>query len=645
MKIKNLSFNLSAYLIISEIVLAAIIIIISYSFTRRLVIENYFYKLQYRSEEAISPIKNSMVETKLLIDNFTTEFEKSSFVKYPEIYAKSAFRVKSGIIAFRYAVVDEKDTTKFKTDLLFYREGDSIKNDWAGFYRYYLKVGHWMNEAYSSGLSEWSSPIYSENRIDGDFKQVLVYCRPFVFNSGAQLSKAVVFCTISIDNELKLLRGLDKQISGIPILLTDKGALIYPYPGAESNNVENILSQIKKNGIDLAKELNTKKEGSVIIHPELFHKKKSLAMYWPVSQINWLMIAVLPTSVYMAEMDRILFLAILIILFMASISAAVSVYFSSKLVSPIALLAKDSRKFMEEEGVEESNWSGEVETLSKSIEMMKGKLKSYEMERLKTEQDNVELERELKLARDIEMGIIPTKFPLFPDRKDFDCYGKLIPAKIVGGDLFDFFLLDDNNLFVSICDTLGKGIPAAMFAVATRTLIRNIANPITRIGKMMELLNEELSIGQESDMFVTVIMGRFNLKTGEFSYCNAGHPRPIIIKSDHQVLELDSVHGFPIGVRNKQTFVETTIKLAPGESFIAYTDGVTEEVDKHGDFFGKERLLSILQAQNTGSPEKIVREILKALEKFRGKMETYDDTTVLAFKYYGNGKEPEHQQI
>ena len=236
---------------------------------------------------------------------------------------------------------------------------------------------------------------------------------------------------------------------------------------------------------------------------------------------------------------------------------------------------------------------------------------------------------------DIAMGIVPTKFPLFPGRTDFDCYGKLIPARIVGGDLFDFFLLDDNNLFVSICDSLGKGIPAAMFAVATRTLIRSIANPITRVGKMMELLNDELSLGRESDMFVTVMMGKLNLVNGEFAYCNAGHPRPFILRNDHQVEELESTHGFPVGVRKRQKFVESFTMLAPGESLIAYTDGITEEVDKSGRFFGKEKLLSIIQAQNTSTPEKLVKEVLKSLDKFRGKSEIYDDTTILAVKYLG----------
>jgi len=353
--------------------------------------------------------------------------------------------------------------------------------------------------------------------------------------------------------------------------------------------------------------------------------------------MKWLVISVLPESEYLAGLNRIVLIAILIILFIVFLSAAWAVYFSIQLVSPITVLANASRKIIEEEGVQGTDWINEVEALSKSIEIMKHKLKSYESDRIKTETSNEEMDKELKLARDIEMGIVPTKFPLFPGRTDFDCYGRLIPAKIVGGDLFDFFLLDDNNLFVSICDTLGKGIPAAMFAVATRTLIRSIANPITRIGKMMELLNDELSIGQESDMFVTVMMGRLNLTNGEFAYCNAGHPKPMILRNDHQIEELEATHGFPIGVRKKQKFVESVVDIAPGESMIAYTDGITEEVDKSGSFFGKERLISIVQSQNSSDPEKIVKEVLKALDRFRGKAEIYDDTTILALKYYGKG--------
>ena len=635
MKNRNLSFNLSLYLIGSEILLAGIIIVVGYWFARNLIFESLFHKLQYHTQEIISPINSSINESKWLIDNFDSEFDANDVLENPETYSEMVFRINPSIVGLRFVTFDENDSSKFQSDQFFYRSGELISSDKKGFYQEYDKAAEWMNENCRTTKPEWSSPLHSVKSSKSEHQQIFIYVKPIQLTSEGKTKRAVIYCAISLDNQLKSFRELNLYQSGMLLLISDKGQVIYPHENREGGVGLDILSQFSKKGIDINKVLSKGEEGTTIVYPDFLKNKRSLALYWPVSQINWLAIAVLPESEYLYGLNRILLFSILLILFIGSLSAAVAVYFSMRLVSPITLLANASRKIIEDEGDQGTDWINEVEALSQSIEIMKRKLKSYESDRLKTELNNEEMDRELKLARDIEMGIVPTKFPLFPGRRDFDCYGKLIPAKIVGGDLFDFFLLDDNHLFVSICDTLGKGIPAAMFAVATRTLIRSIANPITRMGKMMELLNDELSIGQESDMFVTVMMGRLNLTNGELAYCNAGHPRPFILRNDHQIEELESTHGFPIGVRKKQKFVESFISIASGESLIAYTDGITEEVDKFGNFFSKERLLSIVQSQNSATPEKIVKEVLKALDKFRGKAEIYDDTTILAVKYIG----------
>jgi phosphoserine phosphatase RsbU/P len=635
MKNRNLSFSLSVYLIGSEILLAVIIIIVGYWFAKDLIQENLFHKVRYHTEEVISPLNTSLNESKWLIDNFANENEGINDIENPEKYSKLVFRIKPSVIALRYLTFDGKDSTKFISDQLFYRKGETIINDREDFNRDYIKAGDWMNEVSHTTIPEWSSPFYSDKQENGERRQILIYAKPIQLSTGFKISRSIIFCAISLDNRLKTFHQLELYRSGLFLLISDKGKVIYPSDNGQGGIGPDILFQFGKKGIDIKEVLKNGEEGSTIVYPDYLRNKKSMAMYWPVGSIHWLAVSVLPESEYLAGLDRILFISILIILFIGSISAAVAVYLSIRLVSPITVLANASRKIIEQEGEQGTNWINEVEALSESIEIMKRKLKNYESDRLKAEVSNDEMDKELKLARDIEMGIVPTKFPLFPGRCDFDCYGKLIPAKIVGGDLFDFFLLDDNNLFISICDTMGKGIPAAMFAVATRTLIRSIANPITRIGKMMELLNDELSISTESDMFVTVMMGRLNLSNGEFAYCNAGHPKPIILKNNHQIEELETSHGFPIGVRKKQKFVESTVELAPGELLIAYTDGITEEVDKFGSFYGKERLLSVLQIQNSATPEKIVKEVLKSLDHFRGKAEIYDDTTILALKYIG----------
>ena len=195
------------------------------------------------------------------------------------------------------------------------------------------------------------------------------------------------------------------------------------------------------------------------------------------------------------------------------------------------------------------------------------------------------MDKELSLARDIKMEMVPTDFPLFPGHSDFDCFGRLIPAKIVGGDLFDVFLLNDKQLFLSISDTLGKGITASIYAARTRSFIRRITNPLTRLGEIMESLNNSLCLESESDMFSTVFMGKLDLETGKLIYCNAGHPQPIILRNNNRDEVLIQSHGMPVGLKLNLKFAESSTVLAPGESLITYTDGVTEQCDKEGEFF------------------------------------------------------------
>ena len=190
-------------------------------------------------------------------------------------------------------------------------------------------------------------------------------------------------------------------------------------------------------------------------------------------------------------------------------------------------------------------------------------------------------------------------------------------------------------MFLSICDTLGKGIPAAMFSVMARTYIRTIANPITRLGKMMELLNDGLCLGREADMFATVLLGKLNLATGEFIYCNAGHPHPIILRNDNRAEVLSQSHGIPVGVRVNLKFSENSTVLARGESLIIYTDGFTEEYDDQGEFFGTERLIAGVKSFRELAAQDIVDKSFELLDNFRGRAEVHDDTTLVAIKYIG----------
>ena len=281
----------------------------------------------------------------------------------------------------------------------------------------------------------------------------------------------------------------------------------------------------------------------------------------------------------------------------------------------------------------------DIEALTFNLEKIKDRLALYRKIAVQNSLDWKEMDKELNLARDIEMKMVPTIFPLVAGRTDFDCFGRLIPARIVGGDLFDLFLLDDHQLFLSITDTVGKGIPAAMYSVMTRTFIRSIANPITRLGKMMESLNDVLTIVHDTDMFATVFLAKLDLKTGELTYCNAGHPYPFILRQDNREEVLTSSQGIPVGVKQNLTYSENLMQLAPGESFIAFTDGITEQSNGEGAFWGIDGLLAVLKPFRDQSAKILVNKTLEAFGAFRGNVDVHDDIALVVVKY-----QPDHQE-
>lgn len=630
MKNKNRSFRLSIYFLISETVLSVFVILIGYFYVRNSAFESYRYRLQYDAQEILGDVQNAMDDAARFTDNLATDYIQELPLKNPRKYVEMAFKDHVNMFDFEMVISEANDHSKQKSDFVIYRSGEIIKSDTGRFESINEMTNDWKKQMQSASKPEWSPPFY--NSITGS--RMVTYGRPLDFKRNGKLLHATLFCSLSLDRSFENLRYQKLIKSGFVILLNENNKIVYhPDSIKTGKEVSSLFNCFGGSKFDISQLLKDRLPGSQIIHPNCMKNIRTVAIYWPVKPSSWFIISVIPENLFMADFKQITLVLVLLILLIASITTAVLIYLSIRLVSPISVLADDSRKIMEEAGFDPVHHMNDIEVLSDSILKMKERLASYRKNTLQSSLDKEEIDKELNLAKDIEMGMVPTKFPLYPGRMDFDCYGKLIPAKIVGGDLFDVFLLDDNQLFISICDTLGKGIPAAMFSVMTRTYIRSIANPFTRLGKMMESLNDGLSLGHDSDMFATVLLGKLNLKTGELSYCNAGHPHPIILRNNNKEEVLTQSHGIPVGVKNNQHFSESSIMLAPGETLITYTDGVTEEFDKRGDFFGTERLISVMIPLRELSAQSIVIKTLEELERFRGRAEVHDDTTLVAIKY------------
>ena len=654
---KNISYHVSIYFLILAIFISGFLIFIGYYYIRNLMFESNRYRLQFEVREILDDVENSMDDasrfTKHLALIHQTELQKG-----PGELMAMIFDGQPATQSFSMIISETNNHLIRKSNFTLFRSGELILSDSSRFVSQNKIADEWINQMLNQPKPMWSVPYYDPAL----GARVVNYAYPFEYIHNGSTFHATFFCLVNIDRHL---RNLKKQLlkSELAVLLNDKNQIVYHPDSLETGRGPgSLVSFFGKSKLNVVKLLTERPTGYQLV----YSGRRTVVIYWPVRSSNWYMIIAIPEQFFISEFKRLSLFFFPIILFIGSIAALVILYNSIKIVAPISFLANDSRKIVEEAGFrDEANsddpkintenqifWRlanlhpvsslSDIQALSENMDKIKERLANYRESTIQNIHDKKVIEKELNLARDIEMSMVPTNFPIHPSRIDFDCYGKLIPAEIVGGDLFDLFLLDDNQLFISITDTLGKGIPAAMYSVMIRTFIRSIANSITRLGKIMESLNDALNQVHESDMFATILLAKLNLKTGEIIYCNAGHPHPIILRNNNKEEILTQSHGIPVGVKRNLSYSESRYILAPGESLIAYTDGVTEQFNERSDFFGIERLISTVNPLRELTPQKIVDKTLHALSHFQGKTEVHDDITLVAVKFLGSDKFEPH---
>ncbi|MGE4569391.1 MAG: PP2C family protein-serine/threonine phosphatase [Bacteroidales bacterium] len=245
----------------------------------------------------------------------------------------------------------------------------------------------------------------------------------------------------------------------------------------------------------------------------------------------------------------------------------------------------------------------------------------------------VSLRHDLNIAREIQLGILPKLFPPFPHRSEFDLFGSMTAAKEVGGDFFDFFLIDNENLGLVIGDVSGKGIPAAIFMAVSRTLIRATGLKGSAAGECLRLVNTLLCNESVNSMFVTVFYAILNTKSGELQYANAGHNPPYLIRSGGALEMLPSAGNMFLGCFDTAAFQTRTLQLQPQDALLLFTDGITEAFNAHNEMYGEARLEAILTSASGDTAEALVNLVQQDVENFSAGFEQSDDITLLAMKY------------
>ncbi len=343
--------------------------------------------------------------------------------------------------------------------------------------------------------------------------------------------------------------------------------------------------------------------------------------------------------------DRYDFLARLIIILAAATLVLIVLLvlaITRTVVRPINRLAAAADAFASEK--EESRKGGsaisllkintgdEIENLYHAIQKMEQDINTYISNLSRVTAEKERIGAELHVATQIQASMLPCIFPAFPGRREFDIYATMTPAKEVGGDFYDFFLIDDDHLALVMADVSGKGVPAALFMVIAKTLLKNAAQTGLSPKAVLEKVNNQLCENNEAEMFVTVWLGVYEISSGKLTAANAGHEYPAIKRAQGGFELFRDKHGFVLAGMEGAHYREYEIELKAGDTLFVYTDGVAEATDANNVLYGTERMLEALNKKEDASPEELLHLVKADIDDFVGEAPQFDDITMLALK-------------
>ncbi|MBR1559270.1 MAG: SpoIIE family protein phosphatase [Clostridia bacterium] len=312
---------------------------------------------------------------------------------------------------------------------------------------------------------------------------------------------------------------------------------------------------------------------------------------------------------------------------------------SKRIVKPLETMTQrvislggDDLQFMMEDTYRTGD---EIEALAESFATLSARTLQYvdEVKRVTAEKERIGAE--LSLATDIQASMLPHIFPAFPMRSEFDIYASMDPAKEVGGDFYDYFLIDDDHLCLVIADVSGKGVPAALFMMASKIILQSVAMLGNSPAEILRRANEAICSNNEAQMFVTVWLGILELSTGRLTAANAGHEFPALRQPGGGFELYKDRHGFVIGGMEGVKYREYEIQLEPGSKLFVYTDGVAEATSAEQELYGTERMIDALNADPDAAPQQILKNVRASVDGFVKDAEQFDDLTMLCVEYKG----------
>ena len=504
------------------------------------------------------------------------------------------------------------------------QEGDE---DYQYFYLdWYLQPKLLNQPCWTEPYNDWDQ----DDTEDRETQRMVSYCKPLTTPDG-------FIGSISLDISLKWLSDNLSSVMPYPHaygILISRGGTYLVHPDPEKLFYQTIFTE----GL-ITPNPEQDVLGKSMLELEAGYQRlridgtRSYVFYTPLKATGWSMAIVCPESDIFGRFNRLRRLITMI-----DILGLLLLFFTCfriirKAMQPLSDLARQAEDIASghfDTVLPENTQHDELGTLSRSFADMQSSLVNYMDELTRTTANKVRIEGELQIARDIQMGMIPQVFPPFPERKNIDLYATMVPAREVGGDLYDYFI-QGGRLYFCIGDVSGKGVPASLFMTVARTLFHATGRQGLSPAAIARQINETLSDGNEQLMFVTMFIGCFDLLTGDLDFCNCGHNPPVILPQDGKPVFLSCEANTTLGILPDAQFEGEYLTGFKDTPLFLYTDGLNEAENPDQEMFGSDRLIAVLSEPYTDA-ETAVKRMQSAVSEFVSGADASDDMTMLCLE-------------
>ncbi len=497
----------------------------------------------------------------------------------------------------------------------------------------------WYRLARGRGKPFWSEPYFDKG--GGDILMTSFAVPVFRTGPGGERTfMAVVTADISLEWLSQVMQKVQPVKGSYAFLVSKEGAFITPLlqnPGLKRIQEVPALAPGNMALEQAVRNLLAGREGFVELE-HFFYGKTAWIYHVPLATLGWSMVVVIPAEKIFTEVNILSWHTLEIAAAGLALLSLVIFLTSARMSRPLHILTESVRQVAQgnlDVELPAVTTNDEIGVLTSSFDEMQKALREYIGDLERTTAAKERIESELRIARTIQMSFLPRRFPPFPQRGDVDLYAALEPAREVGGDFYDFFLLGENRLFIAIGDVSDKGIAAALFMAVTKSLLKGIAEQCMEPTELLQRVNSELCQENDALMFATVFCGVLDLHTGVFRYTNAGHNPPVLLRREEAQAWLEIPEGLILGVFPESSYSLMTVQLAPGDGLLLYTDGITDALNPQEQSFSSQRLLLEAKGPPDESALTTTQRILGRVREYSAGTDPADDMALLCMRYLG----------